>query len=310
MIKKILKSMLKFRLIRDTIEHFKYKKLLSDDTLTDEEYLIKYGQITLGYKMDLKNPKTFNEKLNWYKLNYYDELMAKVVDKSQSKDYVESKGLSNIVIKTLMTINSVDEIDFTKLPNSFVIKNTNDSGGVFVCKDKNKIDINKVKAKLANSENKTYINGKHRFRENLYNKYPNKVIVEEYLKTKDGHAPYDYKFFCFNGEPKFLFVGSERDTEVKFDFFDINFNWLDVRQGHKNNKNRPQKPENYEEMLNICRILSKDFPHVRVDLYNIDGKIYFGELTFYHFAALVPFKPKKYDSIFGEYFNIDGIKNI
>ena len=310
MLKKVLKSIIRFRLVRDTIRHFKLKKLFSSTDMPDDEYLIKLGKVSLGYKMDLKNPKTFNEKLNWYKLNYYDELMAKVVDKSQAKDYVISKGLSDIVIKTLSVTDKIDDIEFNMLPNSFVIKNTNDSGGIYVCKDKKALNIDEVKSKLTKTENFTYVNGKHVYRENLYNKYPNKIIVEECLKTDDGRAPFDYKFFCFNGEPKFLYVTSNREISPCLDFFDIDFNHLDCKHVYPNAKETIFKPENYDKMIEICRILSKDFPHVRVDLYNIKGKIYFGELTFFTSAGFGVFKPKKYDLIFGEYFNIDGIKNI
>lgn len=267
-----------------------------------KKYLIGLGKIRMGYKMDLDNPMTFNEKLNWYKLNYHTKLMDYVVDKIDAKDYVSSKGLQDIIINTIKTYNNVDELDYNVLPDKFVIKNTLDSGGVYVCKDKNCFDKQKLKEKLS-SYKKEMINGTHWALETAY-KDNNRIIVEELLETSDGHSPADYKFFCFNGEPQFLFVGSERDIDVKFDFYDIDFNWLDVRQGHKNNKNRPVKPKNYERMLDICRILSKDFPHVRVDLYNIEGKIYFGELTFYHFAGLTPFKPKKWDFEFGKFFDL------
>ena len=267
-----------------------------------EKYLMGLGKILIGYKMNLTSPQTFNEKINWYKLNYHTELMDYVVDKINAKKYVISKGLEDIIIKTIITYDNVDEINYDNLPDKFVVKNTLDSGGVYVCKGKKYFDILKLKEKLSRY-NKEMINGTHWALETAYSDN-NKIIIEEMLDTTDGHSPADYKFFCFNGEPKFLFVGSERDIDVKFDFFDIDFNWLDVRQGHKNNKNRPIKPKNYDRMLEICRILSKDFPHVRVDLYNIDGKIYFGELTFYHFAGLTPFKPRSWDYEFGKYFNL------
>lgn len=310
MIGKIFNSISKGRLIRDTIKHIRIKKCINDNSLGDKEYLEKLGSLKLGYKFNLDNPTTFNEKLNWYKINYYDELMSIVVDKSQAKKYVESKGLDNILIKTIGIYNSLDDVDLDNLPNSFVIKNTSDSGGVFICHDKTKIDKKMIIDKLTDAQTFNFKNGKHIFRENIYNKFPNKVIVEELLNTDDGHSPNDYKFFCFNGEPKFLFVATERDVEVKFDYFDIDFNWIDVSQIHKHNKIRPHKPKNYDRMLEICKILSKDFPHVRVDLYNIDGEIYFGELTFYHDAGLTPFVPREWDYKFGDLFDISSIKKL
>lgn len=267
-----------------------------------EKYLIGLGKILLGYKMNLKNPQTFNEKINWYKINYENELMYKVVDKIYAKEYVISKNLSEIVIPTYNIFDNLEDINFDKLPNKFVIKNTQDSGGVYVCKDKNKTSISMIKDKL-NVLNKEIINGTHWALEKAYNG-ENKIIVEKLIDTNDGHAPWDYKFFCFNGEPKFLFVATNRDTNTCFDFFDIDFKHLNLKQGHPNSKIKINKPQNYEKMLEICRILSKDFLHVRVDLYNIDGKIYFGELTFYHFAGLTPFKPKQWDYEFGKYFII------
>ena len=256
--------------------------------------------------MNLSNPQTFNEKLNWYKLNYHTQLMDFVVDKIDAKKYVISKGLEEIVIKTIITYNNVDEINYDNLPDKFVVKNTLDSGGVYVCKQKKLIDKQKLEEKLS-CYNKEMINGTHWALEAAYSNN-NRIIIEELLDTTDGHSPADYKFFCFDGEPKFLFVASERDTDVKFDFFDIDFNWLDVRQGHKNNKNRPVKPKNYERMLEICKILSKDFPHVRVDLYNVDGKIYFGELTFYHGGGCNSISPEEWDYKIGSWIDLNSPK--
>ena len=297
----------------DLLKIYKRKKMgskyLNGWNIQEKNYLIKLGKNCLGYKMNLDNPQTLNEKLNYYKLHYNNPLIHDVVDKIKSKEYVKSKGLEEIIIKTIITYDSLDEFKLEDMPKQFVVKNTLDSGGVYVCKDKSNANLESIKRKLTVLE-KEISNGRHWACEKAYigQNNVNKIIVEEVLNTNDGHAPADYKFFCFNGEPKFLYVGSEREADVKFDFYDINFNWIDVRQGHRNNvKNRPVKPKNYDKMIEICRILSKDFPHVRVDLYNIDGKIYFGELTFYHDAALVSFDPKSYDLEFGKYFDIESI---
>ena len=215
--------------------------------------------------------------------------------------------MGNILISTIKTYDSINDIKLNELPKKFVIKNSMDSGGVFVCKDINKISKNDIVDKLKVVVN--FRNGKHVNREYAYTENNNKIIVEELLETPDNHAPWDYKFFCFDGEPKALFVATERDTNVKIDFYDINFNWLPFWRGHKNNKLiRPSKPKNYDKMIEICRILSKDFPFVRVDLYNIDGNIKFGELTFYPGAGFEPFNPKKWDKIFGDFWNLNNIK--
>lgn len=302
----LLTSIKEFRLFRNTFNKIRYRNLNNKD-VSDKDYLIIKGKNRLHYKMNLDSPTTFNEKINWYKINYCSDLMKKTVDKIEVKEYIKEKKLDDILIKTIKVYDNIDEFCFDELPEKFVVKNTMDSGGVFVCKDKGKAKIDEIKEKLKIVVN--FNKGKHINREYAYTENDNKIIIEELLETPNEKAPWDYKFFCFNGEPKFLFVGSERDTDVKFDFFDIDFNWLDVRQGHKNNKNRPVKPKNYGRMLEICRVLSKDFPHVRVDLYNVEGRIYFGELTFYHFAGLTPFRPKKWDKIFGNMWDLSKIDN-
>ena len=271
--------------------------------LDDKNYLINKGKINLGYRMNLKSPVTFNEKLNWYKLNYRNELMIKCTDKWAVREYVEGKGLGNILVKNYGIYDKVDDINLEALPSQFIAKATGDSGGVVVCKDK-KTFFEQAKNKFCDLE-KDY----SKFNKEWHYHYiKNKIIIENLIETEDGHSPKDYKFFCFNGEPKFLFVASERDTDVKFDFFDLDWNHIPVIQGHYNSKKKIEKPEKLKEMLEICRILSKDFPHVRVDLYYEKEKIYFGELTFFHFSGLTPFHPKKYDYIFGEYFDLSDIK--
>jgi len=217
-----------------TIRKKIYVKRKNKKNISDKDYLVGLGKIQLKYKMNLENPQTFNEKINWYKINYCNDLMKKVVDKIESKNYVISKGYSDIIVKTIGIFNTIDEIDFSVLPEKFVVKNTLDSGGVYVCHDKKLIDIDKIKMILQSKLDIEYINGKHWARENAYTPNLNRIIVEELIETPDNHSPWDYKFFCFNGEPQFLFVGSDRDTNVCFDFFDINFNCLYVKQGHPN----------------------------------------------------------------------------
>ena len=306
--KKVLRSLrngtfiskIKIRIIFKQVGKFKKNN-------KEKEYLIKLGKVNLGYVMDLDNPKTFNEKLNWYKLNYKNDLMVKCVDKVLVDEYVKNKNLGHILTKKYAIWNNPDEIDISTLPDKFVIKTNHDSGGVVICKTKE--DFNRKKMKFIEKHFKKDSCGV--YLEAPYKLVEKKIFAEEFIETDDGHAPNDYKIFCFNGEPKFLFVGTERDIDVKFDFFDTKWNWLDLRQGHENSKNRPVKPNNFEEMLEIAKVLSKDFPHVRVDLYNENGKIRFGELTFYHFAALTPFDPIEFDYKFGEYFDIKniGVKN-
>ncbi len=305
--KKVIEHAKKGDLVTVVRRELYIKKNIKNANENKRKYLEGLGKICLGYKMDLNNPKTFNEKLNWYKLHYYDPLMSKDVDKIDAKDYVKSKGLENILIPTIKTYSSVSDINWDELPNEFVIKNTEDSGGVFICHDKASHNLDEVKEKLTRVD-KTYYNGVHFALETAYTKGNNKIIVEEVIHTESGRSPWDYKFFCFNGEPKFLFVGSDRDTNVCFDFYDMNFKHIDVKNAHWNSTRNIIKPENFDKMIEICKILSSDFPEVRVDLYSENGKVYFGELTFYHNAALSRFEPKEYDLEFGNLWDIEPIK--
>lgn len=269
----------------------------------DKDYLVALGKVKLGYKMDLDNPQTLNEKLNWYKLNYRNDLMPICADKYAVREYIKSKGLESILVKNYGIYDKPEDINLSNLPDEFVVKVTGDSGGVVVCKNKNCLhNLIGNKFEFLNKDYSDYN------KEWVYHSIKNRLIVEEFINTKDGKSPKDYKFFCFNGEPKFLFVASERDTNVKFDFFDLNWNRLKLKQGHYNSKKEIVKPAKFEEMLNICRILSKDFPHVRVDLYYENDTIYFGELTFFNMSGLTPFWPHKYDVEFGKYFDIERIK--
>ena len=299
-----LKNRTLFLVIKRTLY---VKKHLKKENFDEKEYLVGLGIKTLGYRMDLDNPKSFNEKINWLKLNYIDEKMKYVVDKINAKEYLKSLGLNKYVIPTIKVYDKFQNINLDELPQKFVIKNTQDSGGVFVCKDKSLITINDISKKLKNKAGFISANGRTWSLEPVYGVDSNKVIVEELLNTPDGHAPWDYKFFCFNGEPKFLYVATNRDRNVCFDFFDIDFNHLKVKQCHPNSNAIIKKPRNYDTMLNVCRALSKNFPEVRVDLYNINGNIYFSELTFYSNAGLLPFKPKKWDRIFGDMWDLSKI---
>lgn len=197
--------------------------------------------------------------------------------------------------------NSVDEIPFEKLPRQFVLKPTNGSGDVVICEEKKYLDWEKAKKTLAQNSKRHFSS---KTREWAYYDLPYRIIGERYIKSSDENQIKDYKIFCFYGEPKFLFVASERGTEhLKFDFFDLDWNWLSVTNAHEHNPDLP-KPSHFSEMLDVARKLSKPFPHVRVDLYEEEGQIYFGELTFYHFGGFTRFEPDEWDFKFGEYFDI------
>lgn len=194
-----------------------------------------------------------------------------------------------------------DKIDFDSLPRQFVMKCTHDSEGLVIVKDKDLLDKEKAKRKL---ENAAKFNFFYIGREWPYKNVKPRIIVEEYLEDQTYGELRDYKFFCFDGEPKIMFIASDRQKgKTKFDYFDMDFHHLDIRQHYPNSGN-VEKPKNFEKMKELSRILSKGFPHVRVDFYEVNGKVYFGELTFYHFSGFAPFHPAKWDKIFGDWLTL------
>lgn len=268
----------------------------------DKKYLELLFKYRMGYKLNLQNPQTYSEKLNWLKLYDRNPLYTKLVDKYEVKKFVEERAGQQYVIRTLGVWNTPEEIEWESLPNSFVLKTTHGGGnsGVVVCKDKSKMDRQKALRKLSMSMMQDLYKDS---REWPYKNVPKRIIAEEYIEDEKTKELRDYKFFCFDGNVEFLFIGSERQKpgeDVKFDFFDKDFNHLVIRQGHPNSKKLPEKPSRFNEMKVLASKLSAGIPHVRVDLYEANGQVYFGEMTFYHFGGVVPFEPQKWDYEFGK----------
>lgn len=289
------------RLIRRAIGYIDRKL---ECVLPDSLYLTLLFYSRVGYWPNFKTPRSYNEKLQWLKLHYKKDEYTNIVEKVSAKEYVANIIGDKYIIPTLGVWNNIDEIDWNSLPNQFVIKCTGDSGGVVVCKDKNTLDIESAKRKLSQGINVNYYN---RNKEYPYKNLKARIIAEQYMEDESGYELKDYKFFCFDGKPQFLFVATDRQKkgeETKFDFFDLEWNHLPVVNGHPNNPNKIPCPQNFEEMVDVAKKLSVGMPHVRVDLYNINGKIYFGELTFFHWSGLTPFEPVEWDYKFGSYLNI------
>lgn len=274
--------------------------------MSDEQYIKFSYRMIYGRKLDLDNPKAYTEKLAWYKLYWRSQLAPICSDKYEVRNYIKEK-LGNSADKYLSEIygvwNKVDEIELDKLPEKFVIKPTNGTGDVVICKEKKIFNFEKAKKKLLSNSNNNFAS---LTKEWVYYDLKQKFLVEEFIESSDGKAIKDYKFFCFYGKPQFLFVCSERDIDPKFDFYDLEWNAIPVENGHKRLGNIP-RPELLEEMIKVATKLSEDFPHVRVDLYQENGKVYFGELTFFHFGGFTTFEPDIYDFEFGKYFDLDKI---
>lgn len=273
--------------------------------LLSDEMLIKLKfRLCHGYWLDLENPKTFNEKLQWLKLHNRKSIYTDMVDKISAKQYVSNVVGADCIIPTIAIYESVDDIDWDALPNQFVIKCTHDSGGIVVCKDKSKLDVLKSKKKLEWGLCRRYY---YQNREWPYKNVKPRLICEEYMEDESGYELKDYKFLCFDGEVKALFVASDRGSEheeTKFDFYDADFNHLPIINGHQNSSRLLQKPASFERMKEIASMLSKGHSHLRVDMYDINGHAYFGEMTFYHWSGFVPFEPKEWDVVFGDYIDL------
>ena len=275
--------------------------------LPDKVYLsLKYYKY-YGRSLNWKDPQTFSEKLQWLKLYDRKPEYTIMVDKYAVKKYVADIIGEEYIIPTLGVWDKPEEIEWEKLPNQFVLKTTHGGGneGVAICRDKTTFDKTKA-INLLNKSLKTdlYVV----WREWPYKNVPKRIIAEKYIKPQQENKDlYDYKFFCFDGEVKGLFVATERQNpneEVKFDFFDADFNHLPFRQGHDHAKQIPAKPKNFELMKNVAAQLSKEMPHVRVDLYDLGDNVLFGELTLFHFSGMVPFEPEEWDYKFGEYLKL------
>ena len=271
--------------------------------LSDRVFLSLQYRCLVGKKLNLNNPQTYNEKLQWLKIHDHNPRYPIMVDKYDAKQYVESIIGSQYIIPTLGVWSSTEEIDWSLLPNRFVLKCTHDSGGIVVCKDKEFFDKKRA-IEILNKSLQT--NFYYRTREWPYKNLTPRIIAEQYMEDASGELT-DYKFFCFDGEPKAVFIASDRldpTTETKFDFFDMNFNHLPFTGGHPNSDKKITKPTCFEEMKEIAHRLSEGIPHLRVDLYEINGNVFFGELTFYHWGGMAPFNPEIWGRIFGDWLNL------
>lgn len=277
--------------------------------IPDEPYLKIVYRLRLGKKLNLDNPQTFNEKLQWLKLHDRNPIYTIMVDKYEAKKYVANIIGEEYIIPTLGVWNHFDEIDFDKLPNQFVLKCTHDSGGLVIVRDKKTLDKKAAKKKIEKSLKRNFY---WKGREWPYKNVEPRIIAEKYMHNSSCSISgsqsdiNDYKIFTFNGIAKALFVATDRygNEETKFDFFDIDFNHLPFTNGHPNADVMPEKPATFDTMIKLAEKLSVGVPQMRVDFYEVDGKTYFGELTLSHYSGLMPFVPDEWDKKFGEWINL------
>jgi len=277
----------------------KYARLIPNDKL----YLQLQYFCRIKEWSSFKKPKRFNEKLQWLKLYNRKPEYTTMVDKYSVKEYVQKAAPDCKIIKTLGVWEKFDDIDFNALPNSFVLKTTHDSGGgVVICSDKKNFDFDKARSIINSHLSHNWF---WRGREWPYKNVPPRIIADEFMVDESGTDLKDYKWYCFNGKPRMLLLCSNRSKgDVRMDFYDEHFNHLPLERSYPNAEHPLPKPDGFEKMLSIAEQLSKDIPFVRVDLYNINGDIYFGELTFFPGGGLSKFKPDEWDFKMGSWLKL------
>lgn len=267
-------------------------------SLSDERYLSWAYRLFIGKKLDLKNPRGFNEKLQWLKLHDRQPKYKKMVDKFEVREFVKNTIGEEYLVPCLGLWKTFDEIDFSKLPDRFVLKCTHDSGSAIVCKDKNIFDFNAAKAKLTRCLNRDMF---YWGREWAYKGLVPRIICEEYLDSQSGDIE-DYKFMCFNGEPKMVFTCSERHSEtgLKVTFFDMDWEKLPFCRHFPSSETYLPKPHSFDEMVKLSKKLSAGIPFARIDFYEVNEKPLFGEITLYPGCGFEEFNPEEWDVKLGD----------
>lgn len=281
--------------------------------LNDKTYLKAMFKLQMGYPLNLKSPKTFSEKLQWLKLYDRKPEYTTMVDKYAVKNYVAKKIGEQYIIPTLGVWDSAKDIDFDALPQQFVLKCTHDSGTVVICRDKDKLDKQATIKQLNKWLKRNYY---RKWREWPYKNVPPRIIAEKYMEDNSQKPDVkkdlpDYKFFCFNGEPKYCQVITGRNDKMCIDFFDKDWYHQPFHepQNYPFADIEPQKPNNYEQMWNAARELAKDKDFSRIDFYQIQDNVYFGEITFYPTSGFGGFSPENYDEILGKMITFTGKSN-
>lgn len=271
-------------------KNYKYMRELITNQSPEAGIRFMWGKY-MKYPLNLDDPQTFNEKLQWLKLNWYDERATICSNKHLVREYVKDKGLEHILIEQLGVYTNPAEIDFKVLPDRFVLKPSHDSGHTIICTDKGKLNIKEVKRKLRNwlSVDYEYMSGEWPYHSEKY------IVCEEFLEDKKAGEILDYKIHCFNGKPVFILLVSDRAHHAQKNFYDLEWNPLPFFRASGPSGRIFSKPSKLNNMLVYAKTLSKGFPFVRVDFYQVEEKVYFGELTFFPGGGLEKFQPESAD---------------
>lgn len=277
--------------------------------LSDKKFIEYRFLSEMGYKLNLKSPQTFNEKLQWLKLYDRNPEYTKMVDKYEVREYIKEKIGEEYLIPLIGVYDKFDDIDFDKLSNQFVIKCNHDSGGLIICKDKNRLDIETARKKINRSLKTNYY---YSGREWPYKNVKPKILIEKYMEDSNKSDLIDYKLFCFNGIPKIVLVCSERFSSSNMceTWFDMNWKLIDMTESGHRVDSTISKPKQLKKLVELSKKLSKNIPFIRVDWYEIGDKLYFGELTFYPASGFEKFEPKEWNKKIGDMLSIDklGVK--
>ena len=283
-------------------------RLLKKMMFLPQDWYVGYSyEYFTGKKLNLENPVEFNEKIQWLKVFYHRKILNQLVDKHAVREYIKDKIGSQYLNECYGVYDKVSDVDFDKFPNQFVIKATHASSYNLIVKDKNKLNKRKAKQKF-----RKWLRASQYYRTGLewaYKDVKPRLTVEKFLKEEGKEVLNDYKFFCFNGEPKFLQIDIDRGIKDYRCFYDINW----VKQPFytigktKMFRGEIEKPAKFTEMIELAKILSDDLPFVRVDFYSVNGQILFGEMTFYPSDGRKDFAPNEYNKMIGDYIKLPKI---
>ncbi len=273
---------------------FRYSSLF----LSDRKYIEFQFKYLIGYSLNLEQPQTFNEKLNWLKFNFRKPIFTKMADKFEAKEIVRNAIGEEYVVPLLGVWSDVNDIDFEKLQYPCVLKATNDSSGVIICKSYNSINVTDIKRRLSKSIGRNWYS---QSKEWVYKDITPRIIADQYLDDHSGHELTDYKFWCFNGKPRVMYC-TNKAIDIYENFYDMDFRPLDISHGYKRRAPEFIKPDKFEQMKKLCEKLSAglDLPFVRIDFFYVNGHIYFGEFTFYEWGGIKPFTDINWDYKLGK----------
>ncbi len=307
MIKRVIKHLKSGDLILKIKVGIFIKKYAKSNKISDKEYLERKGIYHLGYRMNLDNPQTFNEKVNWLKLNNHKAIHTTLVDKYLVKDYMSNLIGKQYIVPTYGVYDNFDDINFNSLPEKFIIKCNHDSGGLVICHSKSTFNVKKARKIINNALSKEIYSFT---KEWAYKDIKKKIIIEELLEEEGKLVPEDYKVYCFNGKPKYIVVFHNRfNKKEKLSETVYDTNWICQNVSFDNhflpNSDDVKKPDCLEELLTVSEIIAKDFPQVRVDFYIINNKIYFGEVTLYTASGFQPMIPESLDEELGKLIDLN-----